>query len=136
MNIYTHTHPFNSDLYTVIGMYKNLRNKHRKPVLLESNDYHSRAESKSIIGLNPLIEIKVFGAEIEVKTASSKAIHQVNEAKELQQKLVKLIEQNTFQNPNELNVELPSFSEVIIKLCTAKVIPFLLRHKIFNCFIF
>lgn len=68
MNIHTQIHRFNADLYTAVGLYMGLRNHHRKPCLLESNDYHSRAESASFIGFDPLVEIIVRDTHIEYIT--------------------------------------------------------------------
>ena len=53
MNLYTKTTPFNADTYTPVQLYLSIRNNYRKTCLLESNDYHSRSESKSFIGFNP-----------------------------------------------------------------------------------
>lgn len=57
MHIYSKTLTFNADLYTPVKLYLSLRGKHRKTCLLESNDYQSRQESKSFIGLDPIIEL-------------------------------------------------------------------------------
>ncbi len=59
MNIYTQTRSFNADVHTPVEIYMSLRNHYRKTCLLESNDYHSRSDSKSFIGLDPIVEIKV-----------------------------------------------------------------------------
>lgn len=66
MQIHTQIYRFNADLYTAVGLYMGLRNHHRKPCLLESNDYHSRAESASFIGFDPLVEIIVRDEFIEL----------------------------------------------------------------------
>ncbi|MDB0011748.1 hypothetical protein N9E20_02960, partial [Crocinitomicaceae bacterium] len=59
MKIFTKRTSFNSDVYTPVELYMSLRNTYRKTCLLESNDYHSRSNSKSFIGLEPIIEIKL-----------------------------------------------------------------------------
>lgn len=59
MNIYTTITSFNADIHTPVELYMSLRNHYRKTCLLESNDYHSRSDSKSFIGLDPIVEIKV-----------------------------------------------------------------------------
>lgn len=64
--IYTKTSSFSADSITPIGLYLSLRDKHRFPCLLESNDYHSRANSKSFIGLNPLVQFSLFENEIRI----------------------------------------------------------------------
>jgi len=71
MHIYTHIHSFNADLETPVGLYLNLRDRYRKPILLESNDYHSRIDSTSFIGLNPLVEITVEDTFIRIQAAES-----------------------------------------------------------------
>ncbi|MBU2019889.1 MAG: anthranilate synthase component I family protein [Bacteroidetes bacterium] len=56
-NICTQTHQFNSDVHTPVELYLQLRHKFRKSCLMESNDYYDRQDSKSFIGVEPLIEI-------------------------------------------------------------------------------
>lgn len=110
MNIYTQKHTFNSDLNTVIGLYQNLRNKHRKPILLESNDYHSRSESKSIIGLNPLVEIRVYADTIELKSdLKNTKINQLS-ADRVLSTLKEITESFTFLNEENLNGFISYFS--------------------------
>ncbi len=64
MNIKTKITAFNADTYSPVGVYLSLRDHFRKPCLLESNDYHDRTDSKSFIGLDPLLEIKIEKGEI------------------------------------------------------------------------
>lgn len=59
MQIFSKSNPFNADVHTPVEIYLSLRNHYRKTCLLESNDYHSRSDSKSFIGLDPIVEIKV-----------------------------------------------------------------------------
>ena len=66
MNIFTERTSFNSDVYTPVELYMSLRNTYRKTCLLESNDYHSRSNSKSFIGLEPIIEIKLENQLIRI----------------------------------------------------------------------
>ena len=68
MKIFSNTLKFNADLYTPVKLYLSLRNKHRKTCLLESNDYHSRQESKSFIGLDPLIELQHIESTLFIET--------------------------------------------------------------------
>ncbi len=68
MKIFSNTLKFNADLYTPVKLYLSLRNKHRKTCLLESNDYHSRQESKSFIGLDPLIELQQIESTLFTET--------------------------------------------------------------------
>ncbi|MFP9113712.1 anthranilate synthase component I family protein [Flavobacterium sp. RHBU_3] len=73
MKIYTQQYTFNADLYTPVGLYLGLRNHYRKPCLLEGNDYHSRTDSTSFVGLNPIVEITVFNDRIvkDINNATS-----------------------------------------------------------------
>jgi anthranilate synthase component 1 len=66
MKIYTENIRFNADKFTPVGLYSRLRDKHRMPCLLESNDYHDRTDSRSIIGLDPIIEIILSKDQLEI----------------------------------------------------------------------
>jgi anthranilate synthase component I len=70
MNIYTQEFSFNADLHTAVDLYLSLRNQYRKTCLLESNDYHSRTNSKSFIGLEPIVEIIVENNFIQIASGS------------------------------------------------------------------
>ena len=70
MQIYTKSTSFNSDVHTPVELYMSLRNHYRKTCLLESNDYHSRSDSKSFIGLEPIIEIKVENNTLTILSES------------------------------------------------------------------
>jgi anthranilate synthase component 1 len=72
MFIYSFTSPFNADMYTPVELYLSLRNRYRKACLLESNDYHSRTNSKSFIGLEPLVEIKVENGLLTIDSEITK----------------------------------------------------------------
>lgn len=99
MQLFTNIHPFNADLHTPVGMYLNLRNHYRKPVLLESNDYHSRVDSHSFIGLNPLIEIIVGNSEIRFQTASETRLIPFSTTQTVSEQLVELIASVNFVSP-------------------------------------
>ena len=66
MKIHSQTIPFNADLYTPVNLYLAVRNNYRKTCLLESNDYHSRQDSKSFIGMEPIVEIKQVDSKIQI----------------------------------------------------------------------
>lgn len=66
MKIHSQIIPFNADLYTPVNIYLAVRNNYRKTCLLESNDYHSRQDSKSFIGIEPIVEIKQVDSVIEI----------------------------------------------------------------------
>ena len=101
MNINSKISEFNADTHTPVGLYMALRNKHRKVCLLESNDYHSRQDSKSFIGLNPIVEIKQMGTNliIESKNSSKEIPFKKNEKHVTQVQSV--LEQFNFSHPDE-----------------------------------
>lgn len=99
MHIFTHIHPFNADLHTPVGIYLNLRNHYRKPVLLESNDYHSRVDSHSFIGLNPLVEIIVNNTSMTIQTAAGASSVPFGNGQTVTQQLTELIASIGFEAP-------------------------------------
>ena len=78
MYLHTKTIPFNADLYTPVELYLSLRNNYRKTCLLEANDYHSRQDSKSIIGFEPIIELQLSDNNLTVRTAQGRETAQLN----------------------------------------------------------
>ncbi|KGO91626.1 anthranilate synthase component I family protein [Flavobacterium subsaxonicum] len=91
MNVHTQAYSFNADMYTAVGLYMGLRNHYRKPCLLEGNDYHSRADSTSYIGLDPLIEINVFDAVITIDVAGQKTEHPITDKRKVTQQVRQII---------------------------------------------
>lgn len=71
MHIYSKLNPFSADLYTPVELYLSLRDHHRKTCLLESNDYHSRQDSKSFIGFDPIVEITLVGNQLRIESNGS-----------------------------------------------------------------
>ncbi|NNE27311.1 MAG: anthranilate synthase component I family protein [Saprospiraceae bacterium] len=67
VKIYQRTKTVIADLITPVALYMSLRDKFRKPLLLESADYHDRSDSKSFICLNPLAGIELKGKGAKVK---------------------------------------------------------------------
>lgn len=92
MNINTQLYRFNADLYTAVGLYMGLRNHHRKPCLLESNDYHSRADSASFIGFDPLLEIVVHDTHIDFISAEGTTKHAIDSKVTITEQIQQLIE--------------------------------------------
>lgn len=110
MNIYTQTYNFNADLYTPVGLYLGLRHHYRKPCLLEGNDYHSRADSTSYIGLNPLVEIIVHADFISVEVAGNTTTQPIADRKKVTSQVQQIIAQYRFVNPQNHNAFLSYFS--------------------------
>ncbi len=110
MKIYTQTYNFNADLYTPVGLYLGLRHHYRKPCLLEGNDYHSRADSTSYIGLNPLIEISVYADNIVIEVAGTRSTRPVINRKKVTNQIQQIIAEYNFENPQNHNAFLSYFS--------------------------
>ncbi len=66
--IYSKTRTFNADTHTPVQLYLLLRHHFRNCCLLESNDYHSRQNSRSFIGFEPLVSIELKDGLFEIKT--------------------------------------------------------------------
>lgn len=75
MFIHSHLNLFSADVYTPVELYLSLRHHFRKTCLLESNDYHSRQNSKSFIGCEPIVEFILVDDIFTIK--------QSNEVKEI-----------------------------------------------------
>ncbi|MES2486539.1 MAG: anthranilate synthase component I family protein [Bacteroidota bacterium] len=110
MKIYTQTYHFNADLYTAVGLYMGLRNHYRKPCLLEGNDYHSRADSTSYIGLNPLVEITVGQEEITVNIGGSQTSQPIASRKKVTDQVKAIVAGFEFNSPSSHNAFLSYFS--------------------------
>lgn len=110
MKIYTQTYHFNADLYTAVGLYMGLRNHYRKPCLLEGNDYHSRADSTSYIGLNPLVEITVGQEEVTINIGGSQSTQPIDSRKNVTGQVKEIIAGFEFLSPSNHNAFLSYFS--------------------------
>lgn len=106
MQIFTHQHAFNADVHTPVELYLSLRNTFRKACLLESNDYHDRSDSKSFIGLEPIIEITVVDYILTVHSESFPSINQsilLNKSIAIDYQIEQFIGQFQFLNPQATN---------------------------------
>lgn len=72
MKISTRTIRMLSDQLTPVSAYLKIRDITNKPCLLESNDYQSYENSRSIIGFDPLIEITLENDRLVVNTLGRK----------------------------------------------------------------
>lgn len=68
MHIYSKFSEFSADIHTPIELYLSLRHHYRKTCLLESNDYHSRKDSKSFIGCDPIVELTLTNFTLTITT--------------------------------------------------------------------
>jgi len=101
MNIFTKQTSFNSDIYTPVELYMSLRNSYRKTCLLESNDYHSRSNSKSFIGLEPIIEIKLENQIITIIKTDKIESFPLNQDKSPSEQLQDVIGSFHFQDDSD-----------------------------------
>jgi len=98
--IFSKITPFNADLYTPIELYLLLRDKHRKTCLLESNDYHDRSNSKSFLGLNPIIEILLENHRLIVRTDGNEEITLLSKNKTIGDQIQAFLDSFIFENPS------------------------------------
>ena len=77
MFIYSKLSQFSADIFTPVELYLSLRHHHRKTCLLESNDYHSRQDSKSFIGCDPIVELVLKGDTLRITTRSEVQVIQI-----------------------------------------------------------
>jgi anthranilate synthase component I len=110
MKIYTQAYNFNADLYTPVGLYLGLRNHYRKPCLLESNDYHSRTDSTSFIGLNPLIEVEAGKTQVTKTVGMQVSTEFIVNPGQVSRQLNGILKGFEFENPSAHNAFLSYFS--------------------------
>jgi anthranilate synthase component I len=110
MTIYTQQYTFNADLYTPVGLYLGLRNHYRKPCLLEGNDYHSRTDSTSFIGLNPLVEITVLHNSIVTEINGTKSTVDIANPRQVTAQLKEILNDFQFDEIHNHNAFLSYFS--------------------------
>lgn len=99
MLIQSHHTVFNADLYTPVEIYLSLRNKYRKVCLLESNDYHSRQDSKSFIGFQPLLEITLVGKTVRIHEGQKTTEHQLSSDEKQATQLQRILSDFEFDTP-------------------------------------
>lgn len=110
MDIYTQDFSFNADNFTPVGLYLSFRNRFRSPCLLESNDYSDRTSSKSFIGLNPVIDIRIFQKEIQVQELDSIHLIPIDNPQKITLQIQELLAKYSFKNDFEDNGFLSYFS--------------------------
>jgi len=93
---------FNADTFSPVGVYMSLRDFYRKPCLLESNSYHDRSNSKSLIGLDPLVEIILRDNVFQILESDQERTIKLNE-KPFEEQLKEVMQAYTFQDPHFTN---------------------------------
>ena len=86
-------------MYTPVELYLACRNRFRKVCLLESNDYHSRQNSKSFIGLDPISEINVLPSEIRIRLPEKTESQRIRPEDDLGEQLQKVLGNFAFRQP-------------------------------------
>jgi len=110
MKIYTQQYSFNADLYTPVGLYMGLRNHYRKPCLLEGNDYHSRTDSTSFIGLNPLVEITVYEKQVVKQIGNTASAEPITNPRQVTAQIKQILNGFDFAQTHNHNAFLSYFS--------------------------
>jgi anthranilate synthase component 1 len=110
MNIFTQAYTFNADMHTAVGLYMGLRNHYRKPCLLEGNDYHSRTDSASFIGLDPIVEIIVYNDTITIDVAGQKTVEPIADKRKITNQVKAIIAGFSFVDAFANNAFLSYFS--------------------------
>ncbi len=129
MYIHTNTTRFNADMYTPVKLYLGLRNKFRKSCLLESNDYHSRQNSKSFIGIEPFIEITKQGNSLVIKEENKQRELSLSEGQTHRSQVQKLLEEYSFEETEfngffgRLSFEFTQHDETHLSNATKATIP-------------
>lgn len=81
--IFTKKEELLADLLTPVGVYSNLRDRFKNPLLLESADFHDRSDSKSFICLEPLAGFESKGGYCEVEIGSDIAVFEFEDQKQV-----------------------------------------------------
>ena len=97
--IYSKITPFNADVYTPVEIYLSLRNHYRKTCLLESNEYQSRSNSKSFIGVNPIIELIVENQVVSIDVDGVRSVEILNQNQDSVPQIQQILERFKFNNP-------------------------------------
>lgn len=123
---------FNADTFSPVGVYMSLRDHYRKPCLLESNSHYDRSNSKSLIGLEPLVEIELLNKEYVITELGEERKISVDKDNFTEQ-LDELIASYDFENKHFMNgffaysgFELASFVEQKVEIKERQLgLPFL-----------
>ena len=85
-------------MYTPVELYLSFRNQFRKVCLLESNDYHSRQNSKSFIGLDPIVEVRMDKDEIMLTIEGKREARTINQDVSLSEQLQNVLNEFSFDS--------------------------------------
>lgn len=97
MFIHSHLSQFSADIYTPVELYLSLRHHFRKACLLESNDYHSRQNSKSFIGCEPLVEMRLENDAFTIQLTDHREEIAINPQKSLAEQVQEILDRFQFE---------------------------------------
>lgn len=97
MKVYSKIRSFNADTYTPVQLYLQIRHQFRNCCLLESNDYHSRKDSRSFIGFDPLVTLTLTD-KFEIKAEHSTEEIHIKPKVSLATQMQEIIENFQFEN--------------------------------------
>ncbi|MBQ3689949.1 MAG: anthranilate synthase component I family protein [Bacteroidales bacterium] len=90
-----------SDLYTPVSAYLRLRDSGVQSALMESNDYHSKENSRSFIGIFPLASVAVNHGKAVLKYPDGKTItHEISEDYTVQNALDEFLKNFSVEGEN------------------------------------
>ena len=99
MKIHSKIRSFNADTYTPVQLYLRIRHQFRNCCLLESNDYHSRQDSRSFIGFDPIATITLEN-EFQLKTENEIVKIPIDRERTLTDQMQEIAEMFQFENEN------------------------------------
>ncbi|MBQ5451506.1 MAG: anthranilate synthase component I family protein [Bacteroidales bacterium] len=90
-----------SDLYTPVSAYLRLRDSGVQSALMESNDYHSRDNSRSFIGIFPLASVAVNHGKAVLKYPDGKTVtHDITETYRVENALDEFLKNFSVEGEN------------------------------------
>ena len=90
-----------SDLYTPVSAYLRLRDSGVQSALMESNDYHSKENSRSFIGIYPLASIAVNHGKAVLKYPDGKTVtHDITETYRVENALDEFLKNFSVEGEN------------------------------------
>lgn len=138
--IYSKTRSFNADTHTPVQLYLLIRNHFRNCCLLESNDYHSRKDSRSFIGFEPIVSLELKKENLELKTGSELQTIPIARDQSLTDQVQSLLNRYEFEQPKyngffgRMSFEFAHSDETHLDIASTSDIPrlhlFLFRYVI------
>lgn len=80
-----------ADTFTPVGLYLRLRDQFANTILLESSDYHTRRNSFSYIGVQPIIDFEANGKEVITNVEGERSVQPIDNMLEVPSQLQEFI---------------------------------------------